>query len=78
LADEKIDVTISGMVPEHEILAKGKEAELLATFGIDREKLPKIKVTDPQCKNLGAKVGDIIKITRKDTCTNLAYRLVVK
>jgi len=67
------------LVPKHEILAKSKEEEVITSLGIRREDLPKIKASDPQVKILGAKPGDIIKITRTDaTKENLYYRLVVK
>ena len=78
MSDDKVDVTLSAIVPEQEILPKGEEAKMLASFGVTRECLPKMKVTDPQAKRLGAKIGDIIRIKRKDTCANVAYRLVVK
>ena len=78
MADGKIDVTISAMVPEHSMLPKGEEEKVLTALGLKRENLPKIKVTDPQCKSLDAKVGEIVRIKRKDTCENTAYRLVVK
>jgi DNA-directed RNA polymerase subunit H len=67
------------LVPKHEILAKSKHEELLTSLGVDAQKLPKIKLQDPQVRLLGAKEGDIVKITRKDpTKENVYYRLVVK
>jgi DNA-directed RNA polymerase subunit H len=67
------------LVPKHEILAKSKHDEILSSLGIEAQKLPKIKMQDPQVRLLGAKEGDIIKITREDaTKENLYYRLVVK
>jgi DNA-directed RNA polymerase subunit H (RpoH/RPB5) len=67
------------LVPKHDVLAKSRREELLSSLGVDENKLPKIKITDPQVKLLDAKVGDIIKITRKDpTRENTYYRLVVK
>lgn len=78
MSDGKIDVSLSAMVPEHGILPKDEGEKMLASFKIGREHLPKLKVTDPQAKRLGAKIGDIVRIKRKDTCVNVAYRLVVK
>jgi DNA-directed RNA polymerase subunit H len=67
------------LVPKHEILAKSKHEEILSSLGVEVQKLPKIKMQDPQVRLLGAKDGDIIKITRKDaTRENVYYRLVVK
>ena len=78
LVDSK-SLTSHFLVPKHEILAKSREEEVLSSFGIKREKLPKIKANDPQVKELKAKPGDIIKITRKDpTKENLYYRIVMK
>ena len=75
---EKIDVTSSKMVPKHEILPKGEAEKVLASLGIAEAHLPKIEVTDPQCKHLGAKVGDVIRIHRTDMGPNTYYRRVVK
>jgi DNA-directed RNA polymerase subunit H len=67
------------LVPKHEILAKSKHEEILSSLGVDAHKLPKIKLQDPQVRLLGAKEGDVVKITRKDqTKENIYYRLVVK
>jgi DNA-directed RNA polymerase subunit H len=48
-------------------------------YGVDRSKLPKIKKTDPASPE-GAKVGDVIKITRNSATagTALYYRVVVE
>ena len=67
------------LVPKHEILVKSKHQEVLSSLKVDEQTLPKIKLSDPQVKLLGAKEGDIIKITRVDpTKENIYYRLVVK
>ncbi len=67
------------LIPKHEILPKDKEDEALASFGATKVNLPKMRASDPQAKKLGAKPGDVIKISRKDqTGENLYYRLVVK
>ncbi|MCS7121973.1 MAG: DNA-directed RNA polymerase subunit H [Archaeoglobaceae archaeon] len=67
------------LVPKHEILSKDKAEELLKLLGITREQLPKIKTSDPIVKEIGAKPGDIVKITRKSLTAgeSLFYRLVV-
>ena len=67
------------LVPKHEVLSKEEAEELLKILGINKEQLPKIKATDPIVKEIGAKPGDIIKITR-DSLTagkSVFYRLVV-
>lgn len=78
MVDSK-SLTSHFLVPKHEILAKSREEEILSSFGIKRENLPRIKASDPQVKELGAKLGDIIRITRKDSSKeNLYYRIVIK
>jgi len=74
----KIDASLSNLVPKHEVIPKAEEEKLYESLGIKKVQLPKIKVTEPQCKLLGAKVGDVVKITRTDMGTNLYYRRVVK
>jgi DNA-directed RNA polymerase subunit H len=67
------------LVPVHEILKKEEAEELLKTLNIEKEQLPKIKVDDPIAKEIGAKVGDIIRIIRESQTAgkSIAYRLVV-
>ena len=79
LPEGRIDVSLHTLVPAHEVLPKAEVENVLAKFGLRKEQLPKIKLNDPQAKRLGAKVGDIVKITRKDIVgENLYFRLVVK
>jgi DNA-directed RNA polymerase subunit H len=67
------------LIPKHEILPNGDEEKTFSAFGITKANLPKIKLTDPQVKALEAKVGDILKITRKDkTGESTHYRIVIK
>ncbi|MCD6492782.1 MAG: DNA-directed RNA polymerase subunit H [Archaeoglobaceae archaeon] len=67
------------LVPKHEVLSKEEAEELLRSLGIKKEQLPKIKATDPIAKEIGAKVGDIVKITRESPTAgkSIAYRLVI-
>jgi DNA-directed RNA polymerase subunit H len=67
------------LIPKHEILPKDEEDKLLASCGISRSNLPRIRSNDPQTKALGAKVGDVLRIARKDTTgENVYYRVVIK
>ncbi|MCS7118695.1 MAG: DNA-directed RNA polymerase subunit H [Archaeoglobaceae archaeon] len=68
------------LVPKHEILKEEEVEKLLKLLGVSKEQLPKIKVTDPIVKEIGAKAGDIIKITRKSPTAGVSifYRFVVE
>lgn len=76
----KIKLQDHVLVPKHEILSKEEAEELLKLLGINKEQLPKIKASDPIVKEIGAKPGDIIKITRKSLTAgeSVYYRLVVE
>ncbi len=67
------------LVPKHEVLSKEVAEELLKTLGISPEQLPKIRVDDPVAKEIGVKVGDIVRIIRESPTAgkSIAYRLVV-
>ncbi len=67
------------LVPKHEVLSQEEAEELLRVLGISKEQLPKIKATDPIVKEIGAKPGDIVKITRESLTAgkSVFYRLVV-
>jgi len=79
MEDKKIDIFQSELVPKHEILSPDEKQKLLDKFNISEIQLPKIKVTDPAVVALGAKKGDVIKITRKSPTAGESYyyRLVV-
>jgi DNA-directed RNA polymerase subunit H len=61
-------------------LKESEAEELLRLLGVSKEQLPKIKSTDPIVKEIGAKPGDIVKITRKSPTANVSvfYRLVIE
>jgi len=67
------------LVPKHEVLSKEEAEELLKVLGIKKEQLPKIKSNDPIVKEIGAKPGDIVKITRESLTAgkSIFYRLVI-
>ncbi len=67
------------LVPKHEILNEEEAKELLEILGVSKEQLPKIRADDPIAREIGAKPGDIVKITRKSLTAgeSVFYRLVV-
>ncbi len=67
------------LVPKHEVLSKEEAEEVLRTLGIRPEQLPKIRADDPIAKEIGAKVGDIVRIIRESPTAgiSIAYRLVI-
>ena len=54
--------------------------KVLKQLNIHQEQLPKIKSDDPVVKDIGAKPGDILKITRKSHTAGkfVTYRLVLE
>lgn len=72
-------------VPKHEILQEDQVKSLLDKYQIGKGQLPKIikgtgkNYSDPVVKELGAEVGDVIKITRisQTAGESLYYRLVI-
>jgi len=67
------------LVPKHEILTKKATKELLETYKIEKEALPKITILDPVVKAIDAKKGDVLRITRKSLTAGEAvyYRVIV-
>ena len=75
---KEVDILKHKLVPKHRILTKEEEKELLERYGITKKDLPKILDSDPVIKKIGAKIGDIVEITRKDIQKSKYYRVVVK
>ncbi len=76
----KIDVGQHVLVPKHEILSKEKMQEVLDRYKIFPHQLPFIKSSDSAAKAIGAKPGDVLKITRNSPTAGKAvvYRYVIK
>ncbi len=75
--EEEIDIFKSGLVPKHAILSEDEKASLLKELRVSLKQFPRIKSSDPVVKRLGAKKGDLIKITRNDVGVEYDYYRVV-
>ena len=73
------DLFAHQLVPKHELLSKKDAEELMHAFHIRPHQLPYIKTNDPAAEALGAKMGDILRITRKSATAGevVVYRYVV-
>ncbi|HZX20610.1 MAG TPA: DNA-directed RNA polymerase subunit H [archaeon] len=67
------------LVSKHEIVPLERLEEVFKKFGSKAEKFPQILVDDPAVEEIGAKRGDMIKITRKSQTagTSIYFRIVV-
>jgi DNA-directed RNA polymerase subunit H len=77
---KKIEAVNHELVPKHEIIGESEIATLMQQYKITPKQLPRIIESDPVIKEIGAKIGDIIKITRKSPTAgeSVYYRLVVE
>ncbi|RLF12464.1 MAG: DNA-directed RNA polymerase subunit H [Thermoprotei archaeon] len=75
----KLDLLNHELVPKHEVLSAEEKRKVLKELGIRAEMLPWIRSSDPIARIIGAKPGDVVKITRhsKTAGVFVAYRFVV-
>jgi len=68
------------LVPHHEVLSDEEKEKMMKNFNTTPDQLPKILDTDPVSLSIGAKPGQVIKITRKSHTAKeaVAYRFVVE
>ena len=76
----RLNVLLHEMVPDHQIMTGEEVTNLLKTFDISEDQLPKIYHDDPAIKACGGKPGNVIRIIRKSQTAGEAtsYRLVVR
>jgi len=76
----KIDILKHNLVPKHEIMSNSEIKKSFKDLDYEIKNLPKIKLSDPVSKNIDAKEGDILKITRDSQTagTFVTYRVVEK
>ncbi len=77
---EEIKVTDHALVPKHEILSADDKKTILSQFNATEGQFPYLFSIDPVVREIGAKPGDMIKITRvSDTAGETSYyRYVVE
>ena len=75
----KVDIMSHNLVPKHTVISEEEAQKVFDYYKITKDQLPKINITDPVIKIIGAEVGDIIKIERKSPTAEVsyAYRIVV-
>ena len=68
------------LIPKHELLTKEESEQVLARFNSRPSQFPYIQSTDALAKEVGAKPGDFIRITRRSETagTSTYYRYVVE
>jgi len=68
------------LVPKHEIATSEERDKILSEYRVQPYQLPRLKASDPAVKAIGAKPGDIVKITRDSPSAGkyVSYRYVVE
>ncbi|MBI3840596.1 MAG: DNA-directed RNA polymerase subunit H [Thaumarchaeota archaeon] len=68
------------LIPKHELLTKEESAQVLARYNSSPGQFPYILSTDALAKEIGAKPGDLVRITRNSETagTSTYYRYVVE
>ncbi len=68
------------MIPKHELLTKDESEQVRARFNSSPSQFPYIQSTDAIAKEIGAKPGDFVRITRMSETagTSVYYRYVVE
>ena len=81
----ELDIRSHILVPEHILLSEEEREQVLDTYQIQIDNLPKILITDPAIQELGTgdhsiQPGDVVKILRRSPTagTAIAYRVVVQ
>jgi DNA-directed RNA polymerase subunit H len=76
---KKFSVVDHELVPVHTLLSPEEVETVLKQYEVEASQLPKIHVSDPVAKEIGAKVGDIVRIIRRSPTakSSVFYRLVI-
>jgi DNA-directed RNA polymerase I, II, and III subunit RPABC1 len=67
------------LVPKHIVMKKEEVSQLLSTYNVRKNQLPKISQKDPALKNIEFQEEDVIMIERKSKTSNVSkfYRVVI-
>ena len=73
-----VELEVFGWRLVHELLSEQEQEEVLRRYKTTRTQLPKILTSDPVVRKLGARPGDVIKITRTSPTAGVTvyYRVV--
>ena len=68
------------LIPKHELLTREESSQILARFNASPSQFPYLLNTDPLAKEVGAKPGDFVRITRSSETAGSStyYRYVVE
>ncbi len=68
------------MIPKHELLTREEADQVRARFNATPSQFPYIQSTDAIAKEIGAKPGDFVRITRTSETagSSVYYRYVVE
>ena len=68
------------LVPKHEILSSEEKESVLKKYRVQPYQLPLLRTSDPISKVIGARAGDLVKITRQSLTAgeHISYRYVVE
>lgn len=79
MAKKTISIDEHKLIPKHSICSAKEKEKILKDYSAEEKDLPKISIKDAGISALNAKLGDLIKIERKDdsTGTTLFYRVVI-
>ncbi|MBI3858966.1 MAG: DNA-directed RNA polymerase subunit H [Thaumarchaeota archaeon] len=68
------------LIPKHELLTKEEAAQVQGRFNSTPRQFPFMLMTDPIAKEIGARPGDFVRITRRSETAGSStyYRYVVE
>ena len=75
-----INISKHEYVKRHKIVSNETKLEILKKYKIKKHMLPSILITDPMCRYVCGKLGDIIKVTRIEETGGESdyFRLVIR